>query len=145
MTIIAWDGHTLAADKMANMHGYKCKVTKIEKFEGKLLFSSGNFDVLKELFHWFKSGADPDKWPSIQSDKDEWGSLGIIMPDKTILRYDRRPYPFIIEEKFFAVGSGRDYALAAMSLGCTAEKAVEVASQFCPNCGLGVDTLTLGD
>lgn len=145
MTVVAWDGHTLAADKQAEAAGYKFSVTKIEKHNGHLLFSSGGYDVLKELFHWYKTGADPEKWPEVQKDKEEWGVLMVVTPEKQIIRYERRPYPFAVEEKFFSVGSGRDYALAAMHLGCTAEKAVEVACKFSPSCGLGIDVLTLAD
>lgn len=40
--------------------------------------------------------------------------------------------------KFF---KNSDFALAAMYLKADARMAVEVASHFCPDCGLGVDTL----
>jgi hypothetical protein len=42
-----------------------------------------------------------------------------------------------------AFGSGRDYAEAAMFLGCDAKRAVEVACQFQTDCGNGIDTLRL--
>jgi hypothetical protein len=35
-----------------------------------------------------------------------------------------------LSRPFYAIGSGRDYALAAMSLGCDSERAVRVASEF---------------
>lgn len=41
-----------------------------------------------------------------------------------------------------AIGTGRDYARAAMHLGRNAVEAVQVAILFDENCGNGVDTLT---
>ena len=47
--------------------------------------------------------------------------------------FDRAPYA--ANHKFFAIGSGRDYALAAMHLGTNSRKAVEVAIHFDNNTG----------
>lgn len=144
MTVIAWDGKTLAADKQATNNGLKRKVTKIRKIRGHLCFGAGDFDVLNHLYDWFEQGASPANWPDIQKDKDAYGTLTIITPDNRIMRYERTPYPFEIEETFIAVGSGRDYAMAAMQLGYGAVKAVETAMALDNTCGLGIDVLELG-
>lgn len=145
MTVIAWDGKTLAADKMANFSGLKGTVTKIRAARDALLFVSGDFDAATNLYAWYEAGAILEAWPKFQEDKDAWMPLHAVKRDGSIWRYERRPYPFLIEEKKFAVGSGRDFALAAMHMGADAVEAVKVACQFDPGCGLGIDTLTLGD
>jgi ATP-dependent protease HslVU (ClpYQ) peptidase subunit len=48
-----------------------------------------------------------------------------------------------VEDPFIAFGAGRDYAMAAMHLGCDAHRAVEVACVFDTGCGMGIDTLEL--
>lgn len=143
MTVIAWDGKTLASDRQAGNNGFKYPVTKIKKVRGHLLFCSGDFDMAQEMFDWFEKGADPEKYPAAARDEKFTTPLNIISPDKKILRYERNPYSHEIEHSFFAVGSGRDYALAAMHLGYTAKEAVEVTCALCDSCGLGIDTLTL--
>jgi ATP-dependent protease HslVU (ClpYQ) peptidase subunit len=144
MTVIAWDGTTLAADKRAVANNMRFNVTKIKKIRGHLVFSAGDFDSANMLFKWFEDGAKPDSYPTCQNDKDRWVVLIVITPDKQILRYEKEPVSYVIEEPFAAVGSGRDYAMAAMAMGANAIEAVKIACQFDIYCGDGIDTLTLG-
>jgi len=60
-----------------------------------------------------------------------------------ILLYGSGPNPELVEDKVYAGGCGRDYALAAMHLGHDARKAVEVACALDVHCGLGIDALEL--
>lgn len=142
MTCIAWDGKTLAADKRASLQGYAVPVTKIFRVNGMLVGGAGDFNKALEVVEWVKSGADPDKLPAFQR-TDDWVGLVCITPDKKILRYERGPLPFVVEAPFFAIGSGRDYAIAAMHLGKSAKEAVEIACIYETGCGNGIDALTL--
>lgn len=142
MTTIAWDGKTLSADKMAANHGYPHKVTKIHKHNGELIFGAGDLDYLVSVINWYKNGANIENYPQFQT-TDQGIAFHVINKEGLVMRYERTPYPFIIEEKIHACGSGRDYALAAMYMGADSAKAIEVASLFDINTGLGVDTLTL--
>lgn len=63
MTVIAWDGCTLAADKRASSGGIARTVTKIERHEGCLIAMTGCWDTGAEMREWFKAGADPEKFP----------------------------------------------------------------------------------
>ena len=142
MTIIAWDGHTLAADKRCCFGTLIHTVTKIYRVRGHLVAGAGDFDRIQEMVAWFAAGADPDKLPPFQRDNNDFVGVVVIQPDKTILKYERGPYPFKIESPFYATGSGRDYAMAAMHLGKNAREAVEVAIALDSGCGNGVDTMT---
>jgi hypothetical protein len=44
MTVIVWDGKTLAADKQATQADLKRKVTKIHRLRGHLVGVSGDWD-----------------------------------------------------------------------------------------------------
>lgn len=142
MTCIAWDGKTLAADKRAVHGGMIFTVTKIFRVYDRLVAASGDFDRINESVAWFKAGADPEKMPPYARDNTDFVAMLVIEADGTILKYERSAIPFKIESPFFAVGSGRDYAMAAMHLGHTAAKAVEVACALDSCCGNGIDTLT---
>lgn len=145
MTTVAWDGHTLAADKRSCFGTLIHTVTKIYRVRGCLVAGAGDFDRIQEAVAWFESGADPAKLPPFQRDNNDFVGLVVIQPDKTILRYERGPYPFKIESPFYAMGSGRDFAMAAMHLGLKAKEAVQVAMALDSGSGNGIDTMTLAD
>jgi len=143
VTTIAWDGHTLAADKRAVNSGMIFVVTKLFRARGCLVAAAGDFDRIQETVAWFAAGANPEKLPPFQRDNSDFVGLLVIQPDKTILKFERGPIPFKIESPFYAIGSGRDYAMAAMHLGKTAPEAVEVAMALDSSTGNGIDTMTL--
>lgn len=144
MTVIAWDGKTLAADKRATNCNLASTVTKVHRLPDGLVAFSGGGAHASELLNWFFGARNPDTYPRRDGD-DGAGSL-LIKEDGTIFVYSStNPFPERIENQFYARGSGRDYALAAMYLGCDARKAVEVACVFDVSCGNGVDTMTLAE
>ena len=143
MTVVAFDGRTLAADRMGDAGGLRRSVTKIRRFDGGLLGSSGSSSRGAEIFAWIASGADPARVPAFQVSAEECESVMVVRNDRTVWIYTCSPYPFQMEDPFHAIGSGRDFAMAAMFLGHDARTAVEVASQFCSSCGMGIDTLEL--
>lgn len=141
MTVIAWDGRMLAADKMATNAGLNRTVTKIWKPRpGLLLAIAGDFSVAVEMREWFLAGADPKEFPS--KARDDVSSL-IVVTAHGYAKYESGPYPLPFDDTHMAIGSGRDYAIAAMHLGLDAMEAVRVACLFDVNCGNGVDVLTL--
>lgn len=145
MTVIVWDGTTLAADRRALNNGYPGTVCKLRRApNGSLVAYSGDYDTGIALANWYCEGAEPHKMPP-NRDKDGYcrAYLLVIEVDGTVVRYEREPVALRFLDPVAAMGSGRDYALAALHLGCTAVRAVEVASALDTNCGNGIDTLTL--
>ena len=143
MTVIVWDGTTLAADKQATNSGLKCKVTKIHRINGHLIGFSGEFDYAQAMRKWFESGADVEKFPKHQEDSDKWVGMLVITPDKRVLKYERSPIPMdFTENKVLCMGSGRDFAFGALAMGADAVKAVQITCTYEASCGMGVDVLT---
>lgn len=145
MSVIAWDGKTLAADKRACIGTLIMTTTKIFRVGEALAAYAGDADGGEEMLAWFNAGQDPDKFPSSQRDKYEWSGLLVIWENGRIWKYERTPYPIKFPPQKFAIGSGRDFALAAMHCGKSAVEAVEVASIFDSGCGNGIDVLTHGN
>lgn len=145
MTCVAWDGRILAADKRASSAGHPSTVTKVARTEsGALLAVSGDFDTGQALMAWFKAGAAPQLFPDNRGNDDGYRArLLVIDAGPRIRIYESTPFPITIEDKCYAMGSGRDYALAVMHLGRNARKAVEVACALDTGCGNGIDTLEL--
>jgi ATP-dependent protease HslVU (ClpYQ) peptidase subunit len=142
MTVIAWDGRTLAADKRMSSCGMARTITKIRKFGVALLGMTGNLDHAQELMHWFcEHNAEPQYFPE-SARKDE-ATLIVITKEFGIETYCSSPHPIRLEAKKAAFGSGRDYAEAAMYFDHTAYEAVLCAMNFETGCGNGIDCLEL--
>lgn len=148
MTIIVWDGKTLAADKQATDDGVRRTVTKIRRVKsgpnkGCLIGGSGACAQSNALMNWFEAGGDPEFFPKYQENEQLAAILTVITPDKKILRYEYTPTPIVFEDEQYCTGSGRDFAYGALALGADAVNAVAVACEFMVDCGMGVDYLHL--
>jgi hypothetical protein len=143
MSVIAWDGKTLAADKRATNGTMIRTTTKIFEACGCLVGYCGDASFGEQVLAWFRAGEDATTWPASQRDKDDYAVLLVIRPDGRVQTYERTPYPITFNDVLFACGCGRDFALAAMYCGKTAEEAVELTCLLDSGCGNGIDTLTL--
>lgn len=148
MTVVAWDGKTLAADRRAITGGGICRpVTKIWRaYEGTessaLLAATGSWDVGMELREWWKSGSNPTTFPTEAREKNgDAPATLIVITRYGLFSYCTGPYPMQVEAEQCAWGSGRDFAEAAMYVGKTAYEAVAVACVFQSDCGNGIDIL----
>lgn len=142
MTVIVWDGKTLAADKRAVCHDRPATATKIWRHKGELLAGAGTMTTCLMMRDWYKAGQEPKKFPDPQKDLETCCTFVVVRKDGTYLRYEGSPTPLEFNEPHFAIGSGADYAYGAIAMGANAVKAVEVASQYDIFCGNGVDVLT---
>lgn len=143
MTVIAWDGKTLAADKRMGID-YPRTVTKIRRLlSGELVGITGTFDQGLILAEWYEAGADPATFPAFQADPEKNSELIIVRRDGVVCSLSNQPVAMPMQDKQFAVGSGRDFAATAMHLGKTAAEAVAITNLLCASCGNGIDTLEL--
>ena len=144
MTIIVWDGITLAADKQATNSGLKLTVTKIRRIREHLVGFSGDLDYAIAMTKWFEDGAKVENFPKHQEDNDKWIGMIVITPDNKVLKYERSPHPIdFTENRMLCLGCGRDFAFGALAMGADARKAVMIACLYDSGCGMGIDTLTL--
>ncbi len=124
MTTIAWDGKSMVADTRCTSSGMPYRVLKCCVLpNGSLFGGAGTMSAFESVRAWLSENAER---PS--SLKDFTGMLidgnrRIWLMDETTVRYE-------ILQEFYAIGSGRDFAIAAMALGNTALAAVELAARF---------------
>lgn len=142
MTVIVWDGKSLAADRRAEAGGVISTITKIRRIDGLLVGVAGNLCAGLLMFDWIAKGRKPEDYPEVQKKYDD-GSCGcLVIEGGRVFKYESGPIPLEFEQSFFAIGSGREFAIAAIHCGKTAREAVEIASLFDTGCGNGVDVLT---
>ena len=144
MSVVAWDGKTLAADCQATCAGLATVSKKIYLNETYIIAFTGDDDKGRELLAWYERGATVSEWPKSQDDKDRWTRL-IVVQTNGCFMYEQTPYPIPILSPFTAWGSGRDYAVGAMQAGLNAREAVEVANLHSIDCGFGVEAYGLGE
>lgn len=138
MSILAYDGKIIAADRQATCGDFKRTVHKMIKLDnGTILGWTGSQDAGLTLSRWWQDGADPDKYPDFQQGK-AWCRL-VVLTDGRLVTYEQTPDCFEFLDTIQAFGSGRDYAMGAMEMGADAIKAVEIASKHCTGCGMGID------
>lgn len=142
MSVLVWDGKILAADKQTTNCNSARRTTKIWREGDKLLAAYGTFTQGMAMRNWVKQGMKPEEFPKAEPDIE--AGFWVITKDG-VLTFENSPHPIVLEDKYMAEGSGRDFAMGAMAMGANAIKAVEVASKFDIYCGGGVDWLTLGE
>ncbi len=140
MTVICWDGRTLAADKQMTNGMTRMTVTKLYRANGCLIGICGDASAGMETLQWFRDGAKPADYPA--GNRAEGGaSLIVVRADKLVMKYEKSPFPFAVEGKFCAFGCADESAMVAMEMGASAVRAVELASKYNTGCGNGVDAL----
>lgn len=143
MTTIAWNNRYIAADRQMNDNGVNAITTKLEILRTPspscwifVIAHSGSVSLSKAMSRSITDGSD---WP--KSSDDEYASIVVIKPQKTVVEMydDTRKIPITVEDDFYAMGSGRKFALGAMHSGQNPMQAVQAAIELDPYSGGGVD------
>lgn len=137
MTVIAWDGTALAADRQTGYGEQKYESEKLWKLDnGEVLAIAGDLAYALKLAEWYKAGADPTKYPNKTG--EDWGRI-VVASHRGCVTYEGYGMAIPVRAKFAAWGSGRDFALGALAMGADARRAVEITNAHCASCGLGID------
>lgn len=141
MTVIAWDGKTLAADSQSsfgNLPTYgEQKIFRITNNGRTILFgATGRGADCVTVRRWLEGSRDkPDQV------KDTFCAMAITEDRRIWQMMDDFVWAHV-NKKFYACGSGVDYALGAMAHGATAEQAVRIACSLDVYCGGEIRRLT---
>ncbi len=143
MTVIAWDGKSVAADRRAERGAIVCIATKLWKGrDGWILATCGRMDQGIMVKNWFNDGADPEKYPEFMEDDD---TCLIAIKGKQVRVWESQPEPGTYRDKFSAWGSGAPFAIGAMAAGATPLEACKIAGKHCVSCGNGYDVIHFED
>ncbi len=144
MTIIAWDGKSLAVDRMACNASVGLTTTKFKRLlNDEVAAWCGDHEQGLVLAEWYANGRIKSDWPHFQNTKD-WSRL-VVAGEYGVKEYEKEPVAQSMLDKCQAWGSGGDVALGAMHMGATAGQAVGAASAVCFDCGKGVDVFHFGE
>jgi hypothetical protein len=138
MTVIAWDGKTLAADKRSTFGGTPLTTTKIVRVFDKLVGAAGESGKCRAAVQWLRNGGKPEDYKGFDG-----AQLLVIDAAGVPWMYDESPQPIRLDDKCVAIGGGMSEAMVAMACGKNAREAVELACRFNTGCGNGIDVLEL--
>ena len=136
MSVVAWDGKTLAADRQGTLYERQIRSDKLFRRGDTSVAITGNHAEGLVLVKWYFAGADPEEWPSFQ-EPDSFNML-LVARGRRLVMFQHLPIPILIRDRLFAIGNGAAYALGAMAAGADARAAVRIASRFDIHCGMGV-------
>lgn len=135
MTTIAFDGKTLVADTLASDDwGLESQARKLVESTAWVAGFAGRS---AQQYKWAKEAREclsiddvlAYGYPTYEKDKDDPAIILICRNTKKIWRHSEGIF-IAHYGRFFAIGSGRDYALMAMHLGLTAIRAISEVAKF---------------
>lgn len=131
-TILASVKHgCMVSDSCTNDGDQKWPSNKVEVINEVFYGAAGSCADCEAFMKWARAGKKGRK-PKIAP--HEFWALELSKDGLTMWDEELTPYPAM--RTFHAIGSGGKVATAAMLLGCTPEKAVELACEIDSNSGL---------
>ena len=142
MSVLAWDGKTLAADKMSVYDTIIIKTKKMKQLaSGEVFAWAGSVENALAVVKWYEDGQNEIEWPKCQETNDY--AQVVFLKDGKLYEFEQMPIPQLVTSFPRAWGSGAAFALGAMLAGADACKAVKITGQLCNTVGLGVDSFSV--
>jgi len=146
LTTIAATTTQIAADKQATHGGgmaFKMK-TKLHKFDNGAFYKTpfyvglaGNVDTFASILNYFEYPETYKRTPKLKGE-------GIILTaDGKIWTFLSPNEWLLVDQPYYAIGSGMHFAMGAMANGKTAIEAVKTAAKLDPGTGMGFTTINL--
>ena len=119
MTVVAWDGISIAADRQGGGSSRFACAKLFPQLDGRVIAGAGVFVMVNSLVKWIAAGADPLDYPAQPPGLDLEASVLEVAPSGRATVYEAGCTSGfnLLPGHAYALGSGRDFALAAMHLG----------------------------
>lgn len=149
MTVIAYRNGIMASDSLL-VDGYSRIGTaqKIDKVRGWIIGGAGDFDATEAFMAKFDPSVIRKNiyipfYPGAPRDGEECKLLA-VSPRGEMYEFSSAGVFGRVYGPYYALGAGADSAMAAMAMGATAEKAVQIAIKHNMACGGKVQVVKLG-
>lgn len=137
MTTIVCNKQGMAADKRIS-GGPIFRSTKLFKVNGSILGIAGNTEQALRFVEWRRT---PETKPAFV-DSCSIEALELCA-DGTLKYWGAEMVGIPIEEDYYAIGSGAQLALGAMSMGASLKKAIGIAARWDTGTGSEIQTMAL--
>lgn len=140
MTTIAYRDGVMASDSQATAGNIRSTARKMWLLPGVILGITGDLSQGVNFYHWVIEAISEDDEPEPPEIPDV---QAMMLTKKGLWLYDSNPVALPILNKFYAVGSGAELALGAMSMGADAKTAVKIAAKWDVNTGGRIVTMSI--
>lgn len=142
MSVVVWDGRSLALDRGGTDGATLFELDKYWEVGGEVITGVGDYGSITALRDWYTLHVGGRGFPSLLHPAE----LIVVQRDVGLRRYEHiSASPIAHGFNKCAFGSGRDFAYGALAMGATAEQAAEVACRYSISCGHGVKVFHLVD
>ena len=135
MTVIAVRDGVMAADSRGTFGQQPYHCGKIYRTRAGIVGMAGESSACLAFAQHFDGVEVPDEHLK--------GAAALVLCADGIVLYDESVRGELVQEPFFAIGSGAPVALGAMHMGATARQAARAACRWNNDCGLPVVALRL--
>jgi len=151
MSIVVWDGTTLAADCAMWLSNVKYKVQKIRKINTRGIFphalvgAVGTPSFVSAGLRFIESGFLKEARPDYKEYDDIKANdvyFILITPEKKVFFFDAMFNATEVFEQRAALGAAAETAIGALDAGATAREAVEICIRRTDYAGLGVEEIS---
>jgi len=148
VSTVAYRNGVMAADTLSVSGSSTHRAQKLFRCSRDLVVGfTGNFMDGLEFVRWCEAGMDltsTPEWRNYRGAEDAPDFTAIVLTSDGLSEWTEHFLPHPITDEFYAIGSGKMCALAAMYMGAGAEEAVTVASAIDVNTGGDVQVEHLG-
>jgi hypothetical protein len=139
MTVIAYNGHSIAADCQSTQGEMRLRAVKLIKADGRIYSYTGRDDIANAMMAWHRAGADHSAF------QPGWAGLAtlIVIDGRSVSEYAGGPDATPIYNKLHAWGAGALAALGAMHHGASPAQACRTACKLVTTCGGRIKTIQL--
>jgi ATP-dependent protease HslVU (ClpYQ) peptidase subunit len=130
----------MAADRKVVDGDTNYHTRKICRIGQSLVGAAGDNSAIVKFFRWLEKHGR-GKQPTFTEEED---FEGMVLTPSGLFVYDKSCQPDEVVDSFYAIGSGKQAALAAMHMGASPTQAVEIACLVDNSSGGPVDTLSIG-
>jgi ATP-dependent protease HslVU (ClpYQ) peptidase subunit len=127
LTTIAYKQGILATDTQLTWGNERHYTSKVKTLPTGIIIACSGIAASERRAHEIFSDAN---WRSLDLSEKAKSFSAMLFINCELYLLTGNYIPIPITDRFFAIGTGAPYALAAMSLGCSAHDAIKLAADF---------------
>jgi len=141
MSVVAWDGRIMAADRYAQWGNMVQTVQKLWENANIVYGMTGDLATCLAVSQFILGNKS---WEDLHLDPEKYFGFVVFRKHSKVLQTFVRGSPIFVEEpldKPLAMGIGEEFALGAMCAGASAVEAVKLCEGRIVGCGNGWDSV----
>lgn len=133
MTTIAANRRAMAADSKVTDGDTYYFTNKLHEINGSIVGVAGICSATNKFLEWFRAGCQRDG-PALEED-DSVGFSALVLSRKGLFVYSGCFEPDKLDDRYYAIGTGKQHAIGMFRQGATPVEAVRAAAKVDPCTG----------